>query len=213
MMNIHRSVLVSMICLPLAGCMDDAEPDALDAEDLGTTESTLCSDGAADAVVAFDDEGGFSGATSALPTNSYDHPACSDRYTVEVTGVSQATQAFSVAAGWGEGMPTTEATCELALANVQAHEYKVVSWSCGGQLCLPQYGWQPVGGEVTLRGEWVPFFGGHFCSLKPDSPLPVFQPSAFRSKVRVAVRAYAWALFFPAYKRGEAGVYSQPIIY
>jgi hypothetical protein len=212
MMNLHRSVVVSMICLPLAGCMDDANPDALDTENVGTVESTLCSDGDADAVVAFDDADGFSGATSALPTNSYDHPACSDRYTVEITGVSQATQEFLAAADWGEGLPTTQSACELALANVQAHEYRVVSWSCGAQICFPVYAWQPVGSEITLRGNWMPFFGGHYCALVPDSPLPVFQPSALRSKVRVAVRAYAWAVFFPAFKRGEAGVFSLPIV-
>jgi hypothetical protein len=208
-----RSLLTSMICLLLAGCLSGAETEAPDAEELGSIESTLCSDGAADAVVAFQDKGGTSGATSALTTDNYDHPACSDRFTVEITGVSQATQPFSAFGGWGEGLPTTQATCELALANVQTHEYRVVSFNCGGTICVPVYGWQQVGGDITLRGNWLPFFGSHYCALLPDSPLPVLQPSAFRSKVRVAVRAYAWALFFPAYKRGEAGVYSQPIIY
>jgi hypothetical protein len=153
------------------------------------------------------------GAVSALTTNNYDHPACSDRFTVEVTGVSQATQPFSAYGGWGEGLPATQSACALALANVQTHEHKVVSFNCNGGLCLPVYGWQQVGGDITLRGTWLPFFGSFYCALKPDSPLPVLQPNALRSKVRVAVRAYAWAVFFPAYKRGEAGVYSQPIIY
>jgi hypothetical protein len=212
MTNTARSAILSMICLPLAGCLD-AEPDAASLEEVGTIESTLCSDGAADAVVAFDDLGGFSGATSALPTSSYDHPACSDRFTVEVTGVSQATQPFSVAGDWGEGLPTSQSACELALANVQTHQHIVVGWSCSGSFCFPIYAWQQVGGDITLRGTWLPFFGSHYCALVPDSPLPELPPSALRSKVRVAVRAYAWAVFFPAYKRGEAGVYSQPIIY
>lgn len=216
MTHTARSAILSMICLPLAACMSDAqdaELDALDAEDVGTIESTLCSDGPADVTVAFVDEGGTSGAASALPTNSYDHPACSDRFAVEVTGVSQATQPFSVVGGWGEGLPTTQSACELALANVQTHEYRVVSFNCSGSICFPVYGWQQVGGDITLRGHWLPFFGSYYCGLRLDSPLPVLQPSSFRSKVRVAVRAYAWALFFPAYKRGEAGVYSQPVIY
>jgi hypothetical protein len=215
MMTTKHLALLSLLCSPLAACVTDAGEGAgaLDDETLGTTESTLCSDGAADAVVPFEDLGGFSGATSALPTNSYDHPACSDRFAVEVTGVSAATQSFSVAADWGESLPSTQSACELALANVQTHEYAMTGFNCSGSICFPVYGWRQVGGDITLRGNWLPFFGSHYCALVPDSPLPELQPSAFRSKVRVSVRAYAWAVFFPAYKRGEAGVYSQPIIY
>ncbi len=97
MSKMTRNVLVSMICLPLAACMTEGEEPG--AEDLSTTESPLCSDGAADAVVSFVDAGGQSGAVSALATNNYDHPACSDRFTVEITGVSSATQPFSAYGG------------------------------------------------------------------------------------------------------------------
>jgi len=204
-------VLASLICLPLVGCLDENAVE--EEENLSTTESNLCSDGAPDAVVAFDDYGGESSAKSALPTNSYDHPACSDRFTVEVTGVGAATQEFSVLGGWGEPLPTTsQSACELAFANVQTHEYRS-TLNCSGGLCFPQWGWHQVGGDVLLQGQWTPFFGSHLCLMAPTSPLPVFQPSLSRSKVRVAVRAYAWALFFPAYKKGEAGLWSAPIIY
>jgi hypothetical protein len=208
-MRLGRIVFASLMCLPLAACIDDED---IETEELGTTESALCSDGAANAIVAFDDAGGFSGAKSAQPTNAYDHPDCSDRYTVEVTGVSSATQPYSVRGGWGESLPTTESSCTLAFANVQTHEYRM-SFQCSGQLCYPVWGWHQVGGDITVHGEWKPGFGGNYdCVMVPNSPLPVLQPTALRSKVRVAVRAYAWALFFPAYKRGEAGVYSMPII-
>ena len=209
-MTVRRFLFASLICMPLTACLAE-EPE--ETEELSTTESDLCTDGAADAVVAFQDTGGFSGATSAQPTSSYDRAACSDRYTVEVTGVSQATQPFNITGGWGESLPNTQQTCELAFANVQAQEYRVTSWNCSGQFCLPVYSWQNVGAEVSLHGQWTPFFDSYFCQLVPSSPLPTLQPSVWRSKVRVAVRAYAWALLFPAYKRGEAGVYSQEIIY
>jgi hypothetical protein len=65
MSKMTRTVLASMICLPLAACMTDGDTEDLDAEDLGTTESPLCSDGVADAVVSFADTGGQSGAVSA----------------------------------------------------------------------------------------------------------------------------------------------------
>lgn len=209
-MRLGRTVLASLICLPLAACIDDGEELETE-EELGTTESALCSDGAPNAIVAFQDAGGFSGATSAQPTNAYDHPDCSDRFTVEVTGVSNATQPFSISGGWGESLPATESSCGLAFANVQTHEYRM-SFQCSGQLCYPVWGWHQVGGDIPLHGEWRPTFGGYHCVLVPNTPLPVLQPTSFRSKVRVAVRAYAWALFFPAYKRGEAGVLSLPII-
>ena len=201
--------ILAMLCLPLASCaLDDGpNPDATGDEELGTTWSALCSDGAADATVAFVDKGGYVSATSALPTDNYDHPACSDRYPVEVTGVSQATQPFSVAADWGEALPTTRSACELAMLNVQTHEYKMQP--CGGGICLPNYIRSQVGSDITLRGTWLSFFGNHYCGLVADSPLPELQPSAIRDKVRVAVRAYVAAMIFPIYKRGEAGVNSQ----
>jgi hypothetical protein len=203
-------VFASLICLPLAACVDETEPE----EELGTTESNLCTDGTADAVVAFQDHNGFSGATSPGPTSNYDRSACSDRFSVEVTGVGSATQEFSVTGGWGEALPVTAEVCTLALANVQTQEYRLTGFNCSGQLCLPVYGWQNVGNDVLLQGQWQAGFGGNYsCNLVPTSPLPTLQPNAFRSKVRVSVRAYAWALFFPAYKKGTAGVWSNYIIY
>ena len=95
---------------------------------------------------------------------------------------------------------------------MQTHQYGNTGLNCSGGFCIPTYGWTQVGGDIGLHGKWLPFFGGHICQMEADSPLPVFQPSLLRSKVRVSVRAYAWALFFPAYKKGKAGVYSQPII-
>ena len=206
---------MALACALTAACAieEDGAEEVGDEEETATVESALCSDGAANAVVAFDDLGGESAATSSLPTNSYDHPACSDRYAVEVTGVGSATDKYSVIADWGENMPQSQAQCDLALANVQTHQYGFKGYNCAGNLCVPTYGWSQVGADITLRGKWKPFFGGHICELEPDSPLPVFQPSLLRSKVRVSVRAYAWALFFPAYKKAKAGVYSQPIIY
>lgn len=203
--------LIALACSLTAACATDEE--AIDEEETSTVESKLCSDGAANAVVAFDDLGGESAVTSSLPTNSYDHPECSDRFAVEVTGVSAATQAFSVIGGWGEALPQTQQQCELVFANVQTSQYGFKGLNCTGSLCVPTYGWTQVGGDIFMHGKWVPFFGGHVCQMVADSPLPVFQPSSLRTKVRVSVRAYAWALFFPAYKKGKAGVYSAPIIY
>jgi hypothetical protein len=116
---------------------------------------------------------------------------------------------------WGESLPATQGACELALANVQTHEYRMVSITCNAQTCWPVYGWQQVGNDITLRGKWQlgAFGGSYHCDLVPDSPLPLLLPDAQRSKVRVAVRAYAWALFFPSYKRGEAGLYEVAVIY
>jgi hypothetical protein len=211
--NIEMGFMALACALTTAACAIEDEGAEEGEEEESTVVSALCSDGAANAVVAFDDLGGESAATSSLPTNSYDHPACSDRYAVEVTGVSAATDEFSVIAGWGEAMPQTQSQCDLAFANVQTHQYGHQGFSCSGQFCIPQYGWSQVGADITLRGKWLPDFGGYRCRLVADSPLPVFQPSLLRSKVRVSVRAYAWALFFPAFKKAKAGVYSQPIIY
>jgi hypothetical protein len=206
-----RTVLASLFCLPLVACVADDESQT---ENLGTTESNLCTDGAADAVVAFQNANGFSGATSPGPTSNYDRAACADRYTVEVTGVSAASQPFEITGGWGEALPVTEDVCTLALANVQAQEYTLTGFNCAGQFCIPTYGWKNVGSEVLLQGQWQAGFGNsHTCNLVPASPLPTLQPSAFRSKVRVSVRAYAWALFFPAFKKGQAGVWSDYIIH
>jgi len=103
------TALTSMISLTVASCaledMQDGEAGELDGENIGTTQSTLCTDDGANAIEPFVEDAGFLVATSALPTNYYDHPACSDRYTVEVTGVNAATHGFEVAADWGELLP------------------------------------------------------------------------------------------------------------
>jgi hypothetical protein len=211
------STIIFASLLPLTACaIDPTDGDELveDEPEVSTVSSNLCSDGAANGTVAFSQGAGELTVTSALATNNYDHPACSDRYAVEVTGVNAATGEFFVTADWGENLPTTQSACELAVANVQTHQYAVTSFNCGGQICFPVYGWSPVGGEITMNGQWVtsPFDPSvHWCELAPQSPLPTFQPSAFRSKVRVSVRAYAWALFFPSYRRAEAGVISNNV--
>ncbi|MEM9487847.1 MAG: hypothetical protein AAGC55_01820 [Myxococcota bacterium] len=190
---------------PVAGEFD---PDDFDGE-LGTITSTLCSDGAADVTLAYGDDPLTIAASSAQTSNNYDGPGCSDRFVVEVTGLNAATEPYFVIAGWGEGLPTNEGSCELAVANVQTHAYGM-QFDCSGTFCVPVYNWSPVGNEITMRGNWIPFFDGGFCSLVPDQPLPLLQPSWFRSRVRVSVRAYGWAIFFPAYKRARAGIGFQP---
>jgi hypothetical protein len=208
MMN--RLAIVSLLCtLPLTACLDEAGDADLEEENTSATVSALCTDGAADAVVAFVDKGGESTAVSPGLSSGYDRAACADHFSVEVTGVSGATQPFKVVGGWGQALPNTAEACPMALAAVQAQEYR---WtlSCSGTLCVPVYKWFNVGSEVTLHGVWYSgTFGG--CELVPESPLPTFQPSTLRSKVRVSVRALAWAVFFPAYKKAEAGVFSAPI--
>jgi hypothetical protein len=205
-------LLASLIYLPMLGCLDEIEGD-LDEENLSTTDSSLtlgdgtptlaCHDGPANAVIAFDDLGEESAAASSLPTTSYDHPACADRFIVEVTGVSAATKSFDVIGGWGEALPQTQTSCERAHARVKTLEYS-------------RSGWSQVGGDVLLHGVWTPFFDSHYCKMAATSPLPVFRPSTSRSKVRVAVKAYSYVPGYPEAsisKRGKAGVYSQPMIY
>jgi hypothetical protein len=207
----NRFTLASLLSiLPLAACVDEAEPADTE-ENLGTTESELCTDGTADAVVAFKDKQGFSGASSAGPSSSYDRAACADHYSVEVTGVGAATQPFFVTAGWGEPLLNDAQSCPLALATVQTQEYRQTGFNCSGMFCIPKYGWVNVGNEITMHGVWTPGnFGGCNLALEPGQQLPTFQPSFFRSKVRVSVRAFAWAVFFPAYKKAMGGVYSPP---
>lgn len=212
-MKLDRLVLASLLTLPLAACLDEGESSD-DVEELATTESELCTDGAADRTVVFRDHDGFSGGTSLGPSSNYDRPACADRYSVEITGVGAATQDFYVQGGWGESLPLTAEACPFALAKVQTQEYKLTGFNCSGSFCIPQYGWVNVGGDITLGGVWKEtIWGNHECQLVPESPLPTFQPNAFRSKVRVSVSALVWAVFFPAYKKATAGVYSNYIIY
>jgi len=110
-------------------------------------------------------------------------------------------------------LPTTQAACERARAEVQTHEYKLMGFNCSdsGSFCFPVYGWQQVSGEVAMHGTWL--VNGWGCILQPSSPLPQFQPSLFRRKVRVAIRAYAWNVLTPvSYKRGKAGIQSWPVL-
>jgi hypothetical protein len=183
-------------------------------ETVGTTSSPLCTDDGPNATIAYDrNPGTWSTVTSLYPSNAYDHPDCSDRFTVEVTGVDAAYQAFTVHGSWGQSLPTNEEACKLAFANVQTHEYVRTIKCGGGGFCWYTYEWQPVGDEVLLKGVWAKYWNREECWLEPTgASLPTLEPSSTRKKVRVAVRAYGWALFFPSYKRAIAGVHTWEII-
>lgn len=212
MKDTTRTAILSMICLPLTACMLDAEGlEEIAPEDLGTTESALCSDGPPDAVVAFNEQGGLSVATSALPTENFDHPGCEGRFVVEVTGLAEATYPFSVAAGIADLSGVHPIECSWSGVAVQTYEYGLKGFQCsGGGLCVPVIGWRQVGDEIALHGVMKQGLGDDYCELVPESPLPQFQPSVLRSKIRVAVSASGFPLNEDQ-PRAYAGVDSPPI--
>lgn len=191
MTDITRTAILSMICLPLTACVLDAEePEAIASEDLGTMQSALCSDGPPDAVVAFTEQGGLSVATSALPTYDFNHPGCEGWFVVEVNGLAEATRPFLVAAGFADDLSgLNPLECLYSRAKVRTYEYGLIGSQCsGGGLCAPIFGWRQVGDEIQMGGTMKGPPGDEYCELDPLSPLPSFEPSVFRNKLRVAVR-------------------------
>ncbi len=204
----HRFILCGMLIT--AACGGPLEPELSEGttEDveswIGSTASGLCTDGPADAVLNYN---GSVFASSPLTTDQYDGPGCSDRWVVEVQGVNQAQDDYRVWSRWrfADLNGLNQSSCSLAFSSIQLFEYTIQSWNCGsGIFCYPVYGWSQYGSDVLLQGVWE----DNKCRMKTHaSSYPVFSPSFFRSKVRIAVRNFGWALFFPVYKKAEAGIH------
>jgi hypothetical protein len=180
----HNRLSLSLSLSLAAAC---GAPAPGDDEPVAALHSELCTDGAADRTLSwsgFDCFGG--GAASTSPSSSFDRPACADSFTVEITGTRGRT--FNPVAAWGEAMPTTQAACRTAFAEVE-----ISGRATGGA-------WQSVLSRRTLQGQWFATRG--YC-LMPALPQITGSP---HDRIRIAVKAYSFPLFAVIFKRAYGGV-------
>ena len=206
-MPTKTSILSLPALLTTIACGGPESPAQRPAPETGTTVSGLCTDGPADATLQFSNDYSTSAfAHSPLTTDNYDQSGCTDRWVLEVQNVNQATEDFRIWARWPHSdlYQLTQSSCAAAFSSIQLYEYKA-NWICNSNFCYPSYGWSQYGDDITLQGVWE----NGYCRMKThSSSYPVFSPSFFRSKVRIAVKNFGLALFFPVFKKANAGFHS-----
>ena len=122
-------------------------------------------------------------------------------YAVEVHGVDAATRPFN-AFGYNYPVPTNQTACEQDTIRIEVWEEKLV---------FPFYDWVYVG-DMTLQGQWVPFFGSGFCRMvhTGSSQTITFQPSVWRRKVALNVRTASPPSCLVCSTRAKAGLAVHP---
>jgi hypothetical protein len=175
MKNTFRSVVspLALTCLLTACAGELPSKELVQAEQLGTLGSALCTDaGAANDSAPFSmgDVGDVVSSTS--PSATYGSTLCSGRYVVEATNAQQPN--LSAAAIWAD-----TGLSQLACANGHVSAY-IYGYKNGTWYSLHR-------GELVGSGVWTtgPFGGSGYC----DVSVGLSVDSSY-SKVRVAAKAY-----------------------
>ena len=170
------SLTLSLIALPMlvaCGQTEEAVDEALLAQDnIGTTQSALCTDsGAADfsAALTLGDVGGSVFQTS--PSRTYGSALCSGNFVVEATGTAGKPNLLA-SATYADTLPST---CSTAKISMEAFGFVAATSS-----------WVSLGVR-TASGQLVPSPFGGPSSCQVGAGIPVV---GSYSKIRVAARAY-----------------------
>lgn len=177
-MRTLKALSLSVFALPMivaCGQAEDAVDEAQLAQDnIGTTQSALCTDtGAANfsAALVMKEVGGTVTATS--PTSSYGSSLCSGNFVVEATGTAGKPN-LSASAAYADAAPGPS-SCSYAKVSMEAFGFDAASNT-----------WVSLGTKFAA-GEWVPSPFGGTGSCQAAAAIPVV--GSF-SKIRVAARAY-----------------------
>jgi hypothetical protein len=189
-----KTLSLSLFALPMlvaCGQAEDAVDEALlSQDDIGTTQSALCTDaGAADfsAALIMGDVGGSVFQTS--PTRTYGSALCSGNFVVEATGTAGKPNLVASA----EYADTLPGTCSTAKISLEAFGFVAASNS-----------WVSLGVK-TASGQLVPSPFGGPSSCQVGAGIPVV---GSYSKIRVAARAYDQVLGGRPSPRKVSGIIS-----
>lgn len=176
-MRTLKAFSLSMFALPMivaCGQAEDAVDEAQLAQDnIGTTQSALCTDvGAADysAALVMKEVGGT--VTSTSPNATYGSSLCIGNYVVEATGTAGKPNLTASAAY--EGTPG-QSSCSYGKVSMEAFGFDAASNT-----------WVSLGTKFA-SGVWVPSPFGGTGSCQVSAAIPVV--GSF-SKIRVSARAY-----------------------
>ena len=175
-LNTLKTLSLSLFALPLlvaCGQAEDAVDESLLAQDdIGTTQSALCTDtGAANysAALILGDVGGSVFQTS--PTRTYGSALCSGKFVVEATSTAGKPNLLA-SAQYADTLPST---CSTAKISMEAFGFVAATNS-----------WISLGVK-TASGQLVPSPFGGPSSCQVSTGIPIV---GSYSKLRVAARAY-----------------------